>query len=98
MLNSLKETHLILAQGAYNQFGDAPLACRAEMMLMQYMLARPEVRDYLQSRAMVTYKEAWMPQVDTMKTLQGWSEVTVTHFRDLAVFGEQLLLSVRYGD
>jgi len=39
-----------------------------------------------------------MPQVDTMKTLQGWSDVTVTHFRDLAVYGEQIVLSVRYGD
>ena len=33
-----------------------------------------------------------------MKTLQGWTDVTVTHFRDLAVFGEQILLSIRYGD
>lgn len=39
-----------------------------------------------------------MPQVDTMKTLQGWSNVTVTHFRDLGVYGEQILLSIRYGD
>jgi hypothetical protein len=46
----------------------------------------------------VPYQEGWMGQVDTMKKLQGWSDVTVTHFRDLGVFGEQLLLSVRYGD
>jgi len=98
LLNALKEVHLILAQGAHNQFGDLPWTARAEMMTMQYILARPEVRDFLQSRPMVPYKEAWMPQVDTMKTLQGWSDVTVTHFRDLAVYGEQILLSVRYGD
>ncbi len=67
-------------------------------MLTEYMLARPEIRDFLQSRAMVPYKEAWMPQVDTMKTLQGWSDVSVAHFRDLGVYGEQLLLSIRYGD
>jgi hypothetical protein len=47
---------------------------------------------------MVPYKEPWMPQVDTMKTLQGWTDTTVTHFRDLGVYGEQILLSVRYGD
>jgi hypothetical protein len=47
---------------------------------------------------MVPYKEPWMPQVDAMKTLQNWSDVTVTHFRDLGVYGEQLLLSIRYGD
>lgn len=98
LLNALKEVHLQLAQGAHNQFGDLPWTARAEMMLQQWMLARPEIRDFLQSRAMVPYKEAWMPQVDTMKTLQGWSDVTVTHFRDLAVYGEQILLSVRYGN
>jgi hypothetical protein len=47
---------------------------------------------------MVPYKEAWMPQVDSMKNLQGWSDVTVTYFRDLGVYGEQLLLSIRYAD
>lgn len=47
---------------------------------------------------MVPYKEAWMGQVDAMKKLQGWTDVTITHFNDLATYGEQLLLSVRYGD
>ena len=98
LLNSLKEVHLILAQGAQNQFGDLPWTARAEMLLMQYMLGRREIRDFLQSRAMVPYKESWEAQVDTMKSLQGWTDVTVSHFRDLAVYGEQLLLSIRYGD
>ena len=65
---------------------------------MQCMLARPEMREFLQSRVMVPYKEAWMPQVDAMKTMQGWTDVRVNHFRDLGVYGEQLLLSIRYGD
>jgi hypothetical protein len=98
LLHALKEVHLLLAQGAQNQFGDLPWTARAEMLLHQWMLARPEIRDFLQSRAMVPYMEAWMPQVDTMKTLQSWSDVTVTHFRDLGVYGEQILLSVRYAD
>jgi hypothetical protein len=98
LLNALKEVHLLLAQGAHNQFGDLPWTARSEMMLQEWILARPEIRDFLQSRAMVPYKEPWMPQVDTMKTLQGWSDVTVTHFRDLGVYGEQILLSIRYGD
>jgi hypothetical protein len=98
LLNALKDVHLILALGAHNQFGDMPWTARAEMLLVQFILARPEIRDFLQSRAMVPYKEPWMPQVDAMKTMQGWSDVTVTHFRDLAVYGEQLLLSIRYGD
>ncbi len=98
VLNALKEVHLLLAQGAHNQFGDLPWAARVEMLIQQWLLARPEMRDFLQSRPMVPYTEAWMPQVDTMKTMQGWSDVTVTHFHDLATFGEEILLSIRYGD
>lgn len=98
LLNALKEVHLLLAQGAHNQFGDLPWTAREEMLIQEWLLARPEMREFLQSRPMVPYKEAWMGQVDTMKTLQGWTDVTVTHFRDLGVFGEQILLSIRYGD
>jgi hypothetical protein len=98
LLNALKEVHLLLAQGAHNQFGDLPWTARGEMLIQQWLLARPEMREFLQSRPMVPYKEGWMPQVDTMKTLQGWSDITVTHFRDLSVYGEQILLTIRYGD
>jgi hypothetical protein len=98
LLNALKEVHLVLAQGAHNQFGDLPWTARVETLLTQFILGRPEMRDWLQSRAMVPYTEEWMPQVDTMKTLQGWSDTSVTYFRDLAIYGEQLLLSIRYGD
>jgi hypothetical protein len=98
LLNALREVHLLLAQGAHNQFGDLPWTARVEMLTQQWLLARPEMREFLQSRPMVPYKEGWMGQVDTMKTLQGWSDVTVTHFRDLGVYGEQILLSIRYGD
>jgi hypothetical protein len=98
LLNALKEVHMILAQGAHNQFGDLPWTARVEMLIQQWMFARPEMRDFLQSRPMVPYKEPWMPQVDTIKTLQGWSDVSVTHFSDLGSYGEQILLSIRYGD
>lgn len=96
LLNSLKEVHLLLAEGAHNQFGDLPWTSRVEMLIQQWLLARPEMQDFLRGRAMVPYKEPWMGPVDTMKKLQGWTDVPVTHFRDLGVFGEQLLLSVRY--
>ena len=33
-----------------------------------------------------------------MKRLQGWTDTPVTHFRDLGVFGEQILLSIRFGN
>lgn len=96
LLHALQELNLILAQGAHNQFGDLAWTSRVEMLMQQWILARPEMRDFLQSRAMVPYKETWMPQVDTMKNLQGWSDVVVTHFRDLAVYGEQITLTIRW--
>ena len=98
VLNALRETHLLLAEGAHNQFGDLPSAARAEMLVMQWLLARPELRDFLGGRTMVPYEEGWMDRVDTMKTLQGATDVNVTHFRDMGVFGEQILLSIRYGN
>ncbi len=96
LLNALKELHLILAQGAHNQAGDLPRVSRVEMLIQEWMLARPEIRDFLGGAPMVPYKETWMPHVDSMKTLQGWSDVSVSQFRDLGYYGEQILLSVRY--
>jgi len=46
---------------------------------------------------MVDYPEAWMDSVETMKTLQGWTDTSILHFRDMAIYGEKILLSVRYG-
>jgi hypothetical protein len=98
LLNSLREVHILLAEGAHNQFGDLPWTSRAEMLMTQWLLSRTEMREFLRGRAMVPYQEAWMGQVDTMNRLQGWNDASITHFRNLGVFGEQILLSVRYGD
>jgi hypothetical protein len=98
LLSSLREVHLLLAEGAHNQFGDLPWTSRAEMLMMQFMLGRPEMREFLRGRVMVPYSERWMGQVDTMKKLQGWTDTSITHFRNLAIYGEQILLSIRYGD
>jgi hypothetical protein len=98
LLNSLREVHVLLAEGAHNQFGDLPWTSRAEMLMMEWLLGRPEMREFLRGRAMVPYQERWMGQVDTMNRLQGWTDTSITHFRNLAVYGEQVLLSVRYGD
>jgi hypothetical protein len=68
------------------------------MLIEQWMLARPEMGEFLRGRHMVPYKEEWMGAVDAMRKLQGWGDVTVTHFGELAIYGEQVLLSVRYGD
>jgi hypothetical protein len=98
LLNALKEVHLILAEGAHNQFGDLTWTARAEMLTIQWMLARPEMKEFLRGRYMVPYQEDWMGAVDSMKKLQGWTDTTITHFYELAVMGERILLSVRYGD
>lgn len=98
VLNALKEVHLILSEGAHNQFGDLPSTARIEMLMQQWLLARPEFREFLPTRVMVAYPEAWMDRVDAMKRLQGWSDTNVLNFRNLGVFGEQLLLTIRYGN
>lgn len=98
LLNALREVHMILAEGAHNQFRDLPWTARVEMLVQQWLLARPEMREFLGGRAMVPYAEPWMGQVDSLKRLQGWPDAPVTPFHDLAVHGEQIILSVRYGD
>lgn len=98
ILNALRETHLLLAEGAHNQYGDLPSTARVEMLQQQFLLARPEIKTYLGGREMVPYAEAWMDSVDTMRTLQGWNKASINQFRDLAVYGEQIVLSVRYGN
>lgn len=98
VLNALKEVHLILSQGAHNQFGDLPSTARIEMLMQQWLLARPEFREFLPTRIMTAYPEPWMDRVDAMKKLQGWTDTSVLHFRNLAIFGEQILLTIRWGN
>jgi hypothetical protein len=98
LLNALREVHLILSDGAQNQYGDLPWTARKEMLMAQWMLARPEMKEFLRGRYMTPYQEPWMGAVDDMKRLQGWTDVTVTHFHELAIYGEQILLSIRFGD
>lgn len=98
ILNALKEVHLVLSEGAHNQYGDLPSVARSEMLMQQWLLARPEFREFLPTRIMVAYPEPWMDRVAALNNLMGWTKTNVSHFRDLGVFGEQLLLSIRFGD
>jgi hypothetical protein len=98
VLNALRDVHLLLAEGAHNQYGDLPWTARHEMLMQQWLLARPELRDFLPTRVMVAYPEPWMGRVDAMKRMQGWTDTSVRYFRDLGVFGEQILLSIRFGN
>ncbi len=96
VLNALCDVHLILSEGAHYSYGDLPWTARQEMLMQQWLLARPEFREFLPTRTMVAYPEAWMDRVDSMKKLQGWVDVSVRSFRDLAVTGEPILLSIRF--
>jgi hypothetical protein len=98
LLNAIKEVHLLLAEGAHNQFRDLPFQARAEMLMQQWILAHQEMREFLGRRPMIPYTERWMAAVDAMKSLQGWTDVSVMHFNDLGVFGEKIILSIRYGN
>ncbi|TMQ06524.1 MAG: hypothetical protein E6J90_15185 [Deltaproteobacteria bacterium] len=97
LLNALKEVHLILSEGSHNQYGDLPSTARQEILMLQWILALPELRDFLPARASVAYPEPWMERVDAMRKIQHWGDPSVHYFRDLARFGEQIALSIRFG-
>jgi hypothetical protein len=98
LLNALREVHLVLAEGAHNQFRELPWEARVEMLVQQWLLSRNEVREFLGGRPAVPYPEDWMRPVDALRRVMGWGETSVTHFNDLAITGEKIVLSVRFGD
>lgn len=98
LFRALRDCHLVLSQGAQNQFGEMAVAARAEFLVMQQLLAEPQMREFLGGRPMTPYPEPWMDRVDTMKSIQGWPEASVMHYHDLATLGEQLVLTIRLGN
>jgi len=96
--NALRELHLVLAEGGTNQYGDLPWTAKVEMFAIKYILSQPEMENFLRGRPMVIQKEKWMNTVDTMKKIQGWDHTSSTHYYELADKGEQILLSVRFGN
>ncbi len=98
LLNALRELHIVLAEGAHNQFADLNVTARGETLIEMWLLGRTEMREFFGQRIMVPYPEAWMDRVDSMKAHQGWSDASVTHFQRLASFGERLILGARYGN
>lgn len=98
VLNSLKEVHLLLAEGNHNAYGNLTWTARHEMLMTQYLIARDETRVFLGGRPMVPYPEEWMDRIDTIRNMMGWGSTSITYFYDLAIHGEKLLLSIRYGD
>jgi len=98
LLNALREVHLVLAEGAHNQFRELPWTARVEMLMQQWLLSRRELREFVGGRPAVPYAEEWMRTVDAMRRLMGWGDTSISHFHDLALTGEKIVLSIRFGD
>jgi hypothetical protein len=96
VLNALKEVNVALAEGGSNQYGDLPWVARGEMLMQQWILARPEMREFFSSRPAVIYPEPWMERLESAKALLGLSGPSVLHMYNLATMGERLLLSIRF--
>jgi hypothetical protein len=95
VLNALKEVNLALGEGGSNQYGDLPWVARSEMLIQQWLLARPEMREFLSSRPSAVYPETWMERLESAKTLLGLSSPSVLHMYNLANMGERMLISIR---
>lgn len=98
LLSALREVHLILSEGAHNQYGDMPFTARMEMLMQQWLLSRPEFDKFLPTRTMVAYPEPWMGPLAVMNNMQGWTSTSPVQFNQLAIYGEQLLLAIRFGN
>lgn len=98
LYRALRDCHIVLSQGTQNQYGEMAVAARAEFLVMQSILAEPQMREFLGGRPMTPYPEAWMDRVDAMKAIQGWSDTSIMNFNDLATIGEQLVLTIRLGN
>lgn len=96
VLNALKEVNVVIGEGGSNQYGDLPWVARSEMLMQQWILARPEMREFFASRPSVIYPEPWMERLESAKTLLGLSGPSVLHMYNLATMGERILLSIRY--
>lgn len=98
LLNALRDVHFVISEGMHNQYGDLPTAARMEMLMQQWIFARGEFREFLPGRSAIPFTEPWMDRVASMNKLQGWTDTSPMHFDYLAKYGEQILLSIRFGD
>ena len=98
LYRALRDCHIVLSQGTQNQYGEMAVAARAEFLVMQSILAEPQMREFLGGRPMTPYPEEWMDRVDAMKSIQGWTDTSIMNFNDLATIGEQLVLTIRLGN
>ena len=67
VLNALKEVHMVLAEGAHNQFGDLPWVSRVEMHDHAVDPRAPGVPRIPRRPGDGSLREAWMDRVDSMR-------------------------------
>jgi len=97
LLISLRDVHLLLAEGNHNAYYNMTYTTRHEMLTMQYLLSQQEMQVFLGGRPMMPY-ETHMGVLDTVKSIQGWDPVGTLHYYELANAGEQIVLSIRFGN
>src|SRR5258708_11680896 len=47
---------------------------------------------------MLVLPQPWMDRVETMRSIQGWGNTSIINYYELAICGEQILISIRYGN
>ena len=91
-------THLLITQGAGNQYGGpARGGPDGGAYAAVVMLGRPEMREFLPGRDHGRLPGAVDGPGGSHEDPPGLDDTPVLLFRDLAVFGEQILLGIRYG-
>jgi hypothetical protein len=97
VLQGLRELRGQLVDGMHNQYRQLPWQAKVEMLMLKWLMSRPEVETFLPRKPISMNVEPWMEAVDAMRRLQGWGETPARVFSTLADAGERLLLSVRFG-
>jgi hypothetical protein len=71
---------------------------RADLLLVQWILALAPISDALRGHILVPYPEKWMPPLDRLRQLTRTIDSLSLFYFDLAAASETLLLSIRLGD
>jgi hypothetical protein len=97
VLSTLRPLHMLLAESAHNQYQFMTDKARVELIVVQHILSQNEVQRFLGAPVNVPYPAPWMGAVDSMRRIMRWGDTSVTEFFNLAVMGEVILLTVRFG-
>ena len=94
---AVTDLHYILTESGGNQYQELPLQARAETLISQFLLSRSPMRQLFPGRPMVAVPQPWMQTVESLKRVLGWDRTSVVHYDTLAICGQRILLSIRYG-